>query len=316
MKKTALLFPGQGSQYVGMGQAFVEQSEQAGQLFATAGEICNLDFEKLCFEGPLEELTRALNLQPALTIVDLTCYQYLMSRLPDFSPARVAGHSLGEYPALHAAGVVNLKDTMRLVAKRGELMEREGRKNPGGMRAVLGLNVEEVDEIIKSYTGGGIVVVANHNSEKQVVISGDVKGLDDVGALCQDRGGRVIPLKVSVANHSPLVAGAVEDFAAFMDDISFQSPQVPLLFNATASSAEDPVEIRAIMARQIASRVRWYDIINNMVADGIELFVELGPKTVLTGLMKKILPRKSSIICMQADTPELMDKVVDAISEV
>lgn len=313
MKKTALLFPGQGSQYVGMGQAFVEQSEAARQLFVKAGEICNLDFEKLCFEGPLEELTRALNLQPALTIVDLVCYQYLMNRLPDFSPARVAGHSLGEYPALHAAGVVNLKDTMRLVAKRGELMEREGRKNPGGMRAVLGLNVEEVEEIIASYRGG-VVVVANHNSEKQVVISGDIQGLDDVGALCQDRSGRVIPLKVSVANHSPLVAGAVEDFAAFMDDISFQSPQTQLLFNATASPANDPVEIRAIMARQIASRVRWYDIINSMVADGIELFIELGPKSVLTGLMKKILPRKSSIICIQANTPELIDKVVDVIS--
>ncbi len=314
MKKTALLFPGQGSQYIGMGKAFVEQSKEAGQLFVQAGSICNLDFEQLCFEGPLEELTRALNLQPALSLVDLTCLQYLKAQLPEFIPAYVAGHSLGEYPALHAAGVVSREDTIRLVAKRGELMEREGRKHPGGMRAVLGLTVDEVDGILQNYHGG-VVVVANHNAEKQVVISGDMKGLDDISAKCQNQGGRVIPLKVSVANHSPLVAGAVNDFAAFMADISFTTPQVPILFNATAAPVSEPDEIRAVMARQIASRVRWYEIIQTMVAGGVELFVELGPKSVLTGLMKKILPRKSSIVYVQADTPELIDLVVGLIAK-
>ncbi len=314
MKKTALLFPGQGSQYVGMGKAFVEQSDEAAELFARAGSLCGLDFERLCFEGPLEELTRARNLQPALTLVNLACHQYLRQRLPDFVPSHVAGHSLGEYSALYAARVVSLEDTMRLVAKRGELMEREGRQHPGGMRAVLGLTVEEIDNILKDYSGG-VVVVANHNCEKQVVISGDMQGLDDVAAICQDLGGRVIPLNVSVANHSPLVAGAVNDFAAFMADIVFNTPQVPVLFNATASPISEPDEIRAVMARQIASRVRWYEIIQTMVSDGVELFVELGPKSVLTGLMKKILPRKTSIVCVQADTPELIDKVCALISE-
>ncbi len=313
MKKTALLFPGQGSQYIGMGKAFVEQSDEARQLFSWAGDLCKLDFEQLCFEGPMEELTRALNLQPALTLVDLACHQYLMQQLPEFVPSYVAGHSLGEYPALYAAGVVSREDTLRLVAKRGELMEREGALHPGGMRAVLGLTVDEVDGILHNYTGG-VVVVANHNSQKQVVISGDMQGLDDVSAICQDQGGRVIPLKVSVANHSPLVAGAVDDFAVFMADIPFNTPEVPILFNATAAPVSEPAEIRAIMARQIASRVRWYEIIQTMVADGVELFVELGPKSVLTGLMKKILPRKSPLICVQADTPELIDTVVGLIS--
>ena len=313
MKKTALLFPGQGSQYIGMGKAFVEQSDEARQLFAWAGDLCKLDFKQLCFEGPMEELTRALNLQPALTLVDLACHQYLMQQLPEFVPSYVAGHSLGEYPALYAAGVVSREDTLRLVAKRGELMEREGALHPGGMRAVLGLTVDEVDGILHNYTGG-VVVVANHNSQKQVVISGDMQGLDDVSAICQDQGGRVIPLKVSVANHSPLVAGAVDDFAVFMADIPFNTPEVPILFNATAAPVSEPAEIRAIMARQIASRVRWYEIIQIMVADGVELFVELGPKSVLTGLMKKILPRKSPLICVQADTPELIDTVVGLIS--
>lgn len=314
MKKTALLFPGQGSQYVGMGQSFVQADEEAAKLFSMAEEISGIPLQQLCFEGPMEDLTRVLHLQPALTAVNLACFQHLSRVLPDFKPAFVAGHSLGEYSALHAAGVLSAEDTMRLVTRRGELMEREGRANPGGMRAVLGLSIEELDRIIHGYGGNGIAVVANHNTEKQVVISGDSTGLDEVSALCKEQGGKVIPLKVSVANHSPLVAGAVDDFADFMAVIPFQQPQVPLLFNATAQPEEDPEEMRKIMARQIASRVRWFEIVEQMVAAGVEVFVELGPKTVLTGMMKKILPRKSEIRCLQADTPELIERVVKEIS--
>ncbi|HEB68797.1 MAG TPA: [acyl-carrier-protein] S-malonyltransferase [Desulfobulbus sp.] len=314
MKKTALLFPGQGSQYVGMGQSFVQDNAEAQKLFTMAEEISGIPLQQLCFEGPMEDLTRVLHLQPALTAVNLACHQYLFHLLPDFKPAFVAGHSLGEYSALQAAGVLSLEDTMRLVTKRGELMEREGAANPGGMRAVLGLTIEALDEILDGYTGDGVAVVANHNCEKQVVISGNTKGLDEVSALCGEQGGKVIPLKVSVANHSPLVAGAVQDFAAFMDGISFEQPQISLLFNATAQPQKDPAEIRNIMARQIASRVRWFEIIRQMVGQGVEVFVELGPKTVLTGLMKKILPRKSEILCLQADTPELISRVVQEIS--
>ncbi len=314
MKKTALLFPGQGSQYVGMGQSFVQENDAAQKLFAMAEDISGIPLQQLCFEGPMEDLTRVLHLQPALTAVNLACYQHLQQQLPDFKPAFVAGHSLGEYSALQAAGVLSREDTMRLVTKRGELMEREGAANPGGMRAVLGLTIAKLDQIIDGYAGDGVAVVANHNCEKQVVISGDTKGLDEVSALCSEHGGKVIPLKVSVANHSPLVAGAVQGFAAFMDGISFQQPQVSLLFNATAKAEENPAEIRKIMARQIASRVRWFEIVQQMVDQGVEVFVELGPKTVLTGLMKKILPRKSEIKCMQADTPELIQQVVQEIS--
>ncbi len=314
MKKTAILFPGQGSQYVGMGQSFVDESEDGQQLFAMAEETSGIPLQKLCFDGPLVDLTRVLHLQPALTTVNLACYQHLRQVLPDFEPAFVAGHSLGEYSALQAAGVLSHKDTMRLVTKRGELMEREGAAHPGGMRAVLGLTIAELDEIIDRYAGNGVAVVANHNSEKQVVISGDNQGLDEVSSLCSEQGGKVIPLKVSVANHSPLVAGAVDDFADYMAGITFQQPQVPLLFNATATGENDPAEIRTIMARQIASRVRWFEIVQQMVDGGVEVFVELGPKTVLTGLMKKILPRKTAIQCLQADTPELIAKVAQEIS--
>jgi len=314
MKKTALLFPGQGSQYVGMGQPFVRKNEKARKLFAMAEDISGIPLQQLCFEGPMEDLTRVLHLQPALTAVNLACHQHLQHLLPDFKPAFVAGHSLGEYSALHAAGVLSQEDTLRLVTKRGELMEREGAENPGGMRAVLGLTIAELDEIIDGYAGDGVAVVANHNCEKQVVISGDPQGLDEVSTLCGKHGGKVITLKVSVANHSPLVAGAVQDFAAFMDGIAFQQPRISLLFNATAQQEENPAEIRKIMARQIASRVRWFEIIQHMVDHGVDIFVELGPKTVLSGMMKKILPRKSKIKCMQADTPELIQQVVQEIS--
>ncbi|MCI5146720.1 MAG: ACP S-malonyltransferase, partial [Candidatus Electrothrix sp. AR3] len=157
-------------------------------------------------------------------------------------------------------------------------------------------------------------VVANHNSPQQIIISGDVDGLNGLSTLCLENGAKkVIPLKVSVANHSPLVAGAVEDFTACMEKVDFQSPQIPLLFNATAADENDPAAIRGIMARQIASRVRWYESVSQMFNQGVEVFVELGPKKVLTGMMKKILPPKSLVSCVQADTPESIEKVAALI---
>jgi len=313
MKKTAIIFPGQGSQYIGMGREFVEADPEAAALMEMADKVSGFPLQQLCFDGPMEDLTRVLHLQPALTIVNLICWQQLNRVLPDFIPARVGGHSLGEYSALHAAGVLSAGDTMALVTKRGEFMEREGAANPGGMRAVLGLTIEEVDALLDSYSGAGTVVVANHNSEQQIIISGNSEGLDGVAELCRDKGAKVIPLKVSVANHSPLVAGAVDDFAAYMKTVSFNEPRIPVLFNATAAPENDSTVMRRIMARQIASRVRWYESINTMVEDGVEVFIELGPKNVLTGLMKKILPRKSQITCLQADTPESLEKAVAAI---
>ena len=314
MKKTAIIFPGQGSQYIGMGREFIEADADAAALMEMAEQVSGFPLQQLCFDGPMEDLTRVLHLQPALTVINLICLQQLTRAIPNFTPAYAGGHSLGEYSALHAAGVLSAKDTLALVTKRGEFMEREGSANPGGMRAVLGLTIEEVDGLLDSYDGAGTVVVANHNSVQQVIISGDDEGLDGLSEVCKEKGAKVIPLKVSVANHSPLVAGAVDDFSAFMDTVEFNAPQIPVLFNATAAPEQNPATIRTIMARQIASRVRWYESVNLMVEDGVEVFVELGPKNVLTGMMKKILPRKSPITCLQADSLESMEKVVAAIT--
>ena len=313
MKKAALIFPGQGSQYIGMGQAFVEQDREARELMERAEQISTFPLRRLCFEGPIDDLTRVLHLQPALTAVNLICWQQLRKRLPEFQPACVAGHSLGEYSALHVAGVLSLEDTLALVTRRGELMEREGCAHPGGMRAVIGLKIEDVEQILEQYSGPGVVVVANHNTAAQIVLSGDEQGLEYAAEQCAVKGAKVIQLKVSVANHSPLVAGAVEDFSAYIAGISFHNPVVPVLFNVTGTFEEDSLSIRPIMARQIASRVRWLDIVERMVAAGVEVIIELGPKNVLTGMMKKILPRGSSISCLQADTPETLDKVIEVL---
>lgn len=314
MKKTAIVFPGQGSQFLGMGKEFLETEAEARALMAMAEERCGLPLQRLCLEGPMEELTRVLHLQPAITATNLICWQALRRALPELQPAFCAGHSLGEYSALCAAGVVSAEDCLALVTRRGELMEREGANHPGGMRAVLGLTVAEIDGLLAGYGGEGVVVVANHNSEKQVVVSGDAAGLDGFSAACGEKGGKVIPLNVSVANHSPLVAGAVEDFAAFMAGIEFRRPQVPVLFNVTAAAEEDPAAIRTIMAEQIAARVRWFELVNRMVAAGVEVIVEVGPKNVLTGLVRKIVP-KGTVSCVQFDTPEALSKVVTEIAQ-
>ena len=314
MKKTAILFPGQGSQFIGMGQAFVNQDPAASALMDLAEKISGFPIRTLCFDGPLEDLTRVLYLQPALTAMNLICWQQLLTLLPGFRPAFFAGHSLGEYSALHGAGVLTLEDTLALVTKRGELMEREGSLHPGGMRAVVGLGIEEVEAILADFSGPGVAVVANHNTASQIVLSGDMAGLDAVGELCAAKGAKVIPLKVSVANHSPLVAGAVEDFAAYMQGVTFHRPEVPVLFNVTGGDETDPAEIKAIMARQIASRVRWLPIIERLIAEGVEVVVELGPKNVLTGMMKKILPKNSAVTCLQADTPESLAKVAEVLA--
>ena len=313
MKKTAIIFPGQGSQFVGMGREFIDADHDAAALMQLAQDTCEFPLEALCKEGPIEDLTRVLHLQPAMTVTNLICWQALTKALPEFKAAYFAGHSLGEYSALHAAGVLSAADCLALVTRRGELMEREGEANPGGMRAVLGLTIDEIDELLGAYKGNGTVVVANHNSEKQVVVSGDIEGLDGFSELCGDKGGKVIPLNVSVANHSPMVAGAVEDFAGYMQYITFNTPRVPVFFNVTGKTEDDPKVIRETMARQIASRVKWFDSVNAMIDDGVEVFVEVGPKKVLTGLMRKIVP-KGSATCVQFDTPEGLEKVVEVIT--
>ena len=310
--KIAILFPGQGSQYLGMGEAFLEADANAEQLMELAESVSSSPIKKLCLEGPMEDLTQAVNLQPALTTANLICWQAVEKAgiVADY----FAGHSLGEYSALCAAGVLSKEDTLRLVTERGKLSDREGTKNPGGMQAILGLTLDEVEKILFGLSSDGVAIVANHNTETQIVISGENEALQEVEGIVAERGGRAITLNVSVANHSPLIAGAVPDFEKVLNSIPFSPPVKPVLFNVTGVEETDPDEIRAIMTRQIVSRVRWFEIINNLKDKGVNIFIEVGPKTILKGLLKKIVPRSAGVKTFQVDTPETLAKCVDGIA--
>ncbi|MFZ5764687.1 MAG: ACP S-malonyltransferase [Thermodesulfobacteriota bacterium] len=308
---TAFIFPGQGSQFVGMGRDFLEQSDAARELMAMAERVSGLPLGALCLDGSLADLTRTLHLQPAMTVVNLICLAEL--RRAGIDAAFFAGHSLGEYSALAAAGVLSPEDTLALVTERGRLMERESALLPGAMSAILKLTIDEVRSMVAAAAGKGVVVAANHNSEQQIVISGDQAGVAAAAALAAERGGRAVALAVSGAWHSPLVAGAVPDFEKAMAAITFHPPRGTLFFNVTAAPESDPAAIRSIMSRQIAAMVRWYETILAMRARGVTTFIEVGPKTVLTGLLKKIVSKDDGCRCLQVEDGATLAACVDSL---
>lgn len=307
--KVAVLFPGQGTQYLGMGKEFIDSDSECAALMSMAEDTCKLNLSSLCAEGPMEELSRAASLQPAISITNMICWHAFQKAVGnDFTVSCFAGHSLGEYSALYAAGVITKEDTIKLVSRRGALMEREGVKNPGGMRAVLGLTIGEIEEIVDKCLASGVVTAANYNTPEQIVISGSITGLDAATEKAEEKGAKVIPLNVTVANHSPLVAGAVPDFSEYMANIEFREPQIPIYFNVSSGTEVEVEKIRLMMAKQIVSRVRWCEIIKSMIDDGIDTFIEVGPKAVLKGLIRKIKPKGAEVTAMQFDTPVSLAK--------
>jgi len=289
LSKMAYLFPGQGSQVVGMGQDFYQEFGFVRELFDMAEEISRINLRQLCFKGPMEELTRTVNLQPAVTVVNLAFLAAVQRETG--KPAVSAGHSLGEYSALHAADVVSAEDTIRLVHKRGELMHREALKRKGAMSALLGLTIDVVEEIVERGRERGVVSVANHNTAQQIVITGEPAAVAAVSAYATEKGAKAIPLKVSGAWHSELIRGAEEDFKAFLQTVAFNSPQSAVVFNITADTESDSDEIRSVMSRQLCSPVKWFDAMKKLVEEKIDIFVEIGPGKVLTGLLRKNLPK-------------------------
>ncbi len=271
-----------------MGLDLYQEYDFVREIFDMVDDITKTHISRLCFKGPMEELTLTVNLQPAMTAVNLACLAALEKE--GAQPDLAAGHSLGEYCALRAAGVINSEDTCRLVFKRGHLMHRESTKHKGAMHAIVGLNIDDVREIVEATQEKGIVAVANHNTAEQIVITGAPDAVESASEKAKTQGARAIPLRVSGAWHSELIRGAEEDFGAFLDEIPFDEPKRPVLFNVTAVPESDPDEIKEIMARQLCSPVRWYDSMCRMQEEEVEIFAEVGPKKVLTGLLRKIIP--------------------------
>jgi [acyl-carrier-protein] S-malonyltransferase len=290
MAKMAFLFPGQGSQYVGMGKDLYDRDPAAQELFDLAEEVTGLPLRRLCFEGPMSELTETVNLQPAVTVINLCLHQALVQA--GALPTAVCGHSLGEFSALCAARVLSAGDTLKAVRERGRLMQREAERHPGAMAAVIGLAPDKLAELLQPLLAEGPLALANFNTPEQTVISGTKELVARAGDAAKAAGGRVVPLKVSGAWHSPLMADAGPDFAAFLATLSFQPPSLPVYLNATAAPETDPERLRQAMSRQLTSPVRWADLIANLKNTGVDIWVEVGPKNVLKGLVRKILPHE------------------------
>jgi len=310
-EKVAFLFPGQGSQYIGMGRDILNAFPAANEIFEQVDEICQRPISSLCFDGPQEELTLTVNLQPAITAVNLSCLAALNAAgiRPDVS----AGHSLGEYSALASAGVISINDTLQAVTKRGELMHREAVAHPGAMAAVLGLEIDKVEEILTQVADRGVVAIANHNTADQIVITGEREPLSYAVKLLAEAGGKAIPLRVSGAWHCSLMNNAVDEFRRFMAGVPFSRPEKDILFNATAATEEEPEKIKDIMAEQLTSPVKWYEIMLGMLENGVDIFVEVGPKKVLTGLLKKIIGRESGAKLYNVEDAESLERFLKSV---
>lgn len=300
MTDLVFLFPGQGSQYVGMGKAFYDSFPSVRELFAQASDIVDQDLAHLCFEGPEETLVQTDHVQPAITLVNLAVLQVL--REEGFSPRAAAGHSLGEYAALCAAGVFSFADTMRLVQVRGRAMQDAANRNPGGMVAVLGLDVEILTEICAEVSDTGSVEVANHNSPSQVALTGEADALRRASEIAKQRGAKfILPLKVSGPWHSRFMADAQGPLRTALEGCEIGQATIPVIANVTGRpyGTGDVVDL---LTRQLISPVRWARSMATLIGDGHKSFAEVGPGRVLTGLFRDIDRAVTAVTVQDSDT--------------
>jgi [acyl-carrier-protein] S-malonyltransferase len=291
VSRVAYLFPGQGSQYVGMGQALHQAHPEARAVFAQADEALGMGLTRLCLEGPDEVLTDTINAQPALLTASVAAMEVMKAQGVYDIPVFVAGHSMGEFSALVAAGSLPFLDALLLVRERGRLMKQAGDLSPGGMAAVIGLDVEKLAAICEEarQETGGVMQVANDNCPGQTVISGDGDSLVLAMEKAEAAGARkVVRLAVSIAAHTPLMAVVADEFATAVDDAPIVDAVVPLVGNVSAEPISGADDIRAELKAQLTSSVRWTESMRYLAGQGVTRVVEVGPKEVLTGLMKRI----------------------------
>ena len=289
----AFVFPGQGSQYVGMGKALFDVSETARHVFRRADDILGFGLTRMCFEGPEHELNDTINAQPAILTVSVACLSAMRERWKSLgqvvAPTYVAGHSLGEFTALVAADVIDFETALLLVRERGRLMKENGTEHPGGMLAVLGLDREVVEAIVADASVSGVITLANAKSPGQIVLSGEGAALDRATVLARERGAaRVVRLPISIASHSPLMARAAAQFGEIVARLPLRQPRIPIVANITGQILTSADDIRKELADQLLKTVQWTASVVEMVTRGSHEFLEIGPGQVLSGLIRRI----------------------------
>ncbi|HCZ9575579.1 TPA: ACP S-malonyltransferase [Vibrio cholerae] len=289
MSKFAIVFPGQGSQAVGMLADLAEQYAVVKQTFAEASEVLGYDLWALVQDGPVEDLNQTFRTQPALLAASVAIWR-VWQQLGLEQPAVLAGHSLGEYSALVCAGVIDFKQAIKLVELRGQLMQQAVPAGTGAMYAIIGLEDEAIAKACADAAQGEVVSPVNFNSPGQVVIAGQKDAVERAGVLCKEAGAkRALPLPVSVPSHCALMKPAADELAKTLAELEFSAPQIPVINNVDVVAETDPVKIKDALIRQLYSPVRWTECVEQMSAQGVEKLIEMGPGKVLTGLTKRIV---------------------------
>ena len=295
MKKFAMVFPGQGSQSVGMLAELATQFPMVEETFKQASEVLGYDLWQLVQQGPAEELNKTWQTQPALLTASVAIYRVWQQQYPDLLPSVMAGHSLGEYSALVCSGALDFQDAVKLVELRGKLMQQAVPEGAGAMYAIIGLDNESIIDACAQAAQGEVVSAVNFNSPGQVVIAGSKAAVERAAAACKEAGAkRALPLSVSVPSHCALMKPAADQLAVALENITLKAPQTSVINNVDVKAASETDEIRTALVRQLYSPVRWTETVEKMAKEGVEVLVEIGPGKVLTGLAGRIVKTLSA----------------------